>query len=76
MKRHMDLVRDILLKFEERPGTFVRTMKEIQIENYKPDEIKGHIWLMMDAGLIVKPTRCLRKVRKARLTRSNRQQDN
>ncbi|SCL76594.1 hypothetical protein L21_2529 [Methanoculleus chikugoensis] len=49
MKRDMELVRQILLQIESSTGD---DFANIQIENYSPEEIAYHVYLLKDAGLI------------------------
>ncbi len=52
MKRNMDLIRDILLNIESRPpGELVRTVG-YDSEKYSEDELKGHLRLIDQAGLV------------------------
>ena len=60
MKRDMDLIRDILLSFDETQAARVNK-KNLQIEGYTQEQIDFHIEIMEEAGLlyheIVRPTR-------------------
>jgi hypothetical protein len=49
----MDLIRKLLLKFEEKDGALVRDLKELEIDGVEARTIKNHVALMRDAGLIV-----------------------
>ena len=50
MKRDMDLVRRILLKIEESPTG--RAPREVEIEGYTAQQIKYHIFIMIEGGLV------------------------
>ena len=50
MKRDMDLIREILLKIEDYPGSDMGDIPKI--EGYSEAEIYYHVWLLYDAGLI------------------------
>ena len=56
MKRNLDLMRKLLLYFEEKPDD--RAERCPPIEEYSPLEIKYHLLLMDEAGLL----RCEREV--------------
>ena len=50
MTRDMDLVRSIMLEIEEHqdPGSPVR----LKAEGYSPEQVAGHVRLLVEAGLI------------------------
>jgi hypothetical protein len=50
MQRNMDLIREILLACESDPTGYPRFVPEIQ--NFTPEQVKFHIYLMGDAGLL------------------------
>jgi len=50
MKRDMDLVRAILTEVERHPAGFFR--REMKIDGYTPDQIKYHVYIMDQAGLV------------------------
>lgn len=57
MRRNMDLIRDLLLKFEEmeRPLGFMSfrvTDSEFVIDGFTPQEINAHIGMLFDARFI------------------------
>ncbi|HEV2512451.1 DUF2513 domain-containing protein [Bosea sp. (in: a-proteobacteria)] len=51
MKRNMDLVREILLSFENVEAARV-SKKSIVVDGYKKEEIDFHIELLVEAGLL------------------------
>jgi hypothetical protein len=51
MKRDMDLVREIMLKLEERPDYDLGPV-EIEIEGYSHNQLSYHVMLLHEAGLI------------------------
>ena len=50
MKRHMDLVRQILLVVEEHEVAYAP--REIEIEGYTKEQIEYHAFIMGEAGLV------------------------
>lgn len=51
MKRDMDLIRTLILRMEDHEDSIVYTMDN-SVENFTPDEVHYHYYLMLDAGLI------------------------
>lgn len=56
MKRDIDLIRKLLLYFEEKPDD--KMVKELELEGYSKKEVQYHFILMDQAGLL----RCEREV--------------
>ena len=50
MKRDMDLVRKILFIVEKHPHGFY--LQQVNVEEYSPEQIGYHIFLMGEAGLV------------------------
>jgi len=50
MKRDMDLVRKILFIVEKHPHGFY--LQQVNVEEYTPEQIGYHIFLMGEAGLV------------------------
>jgi hypothetical protein len=50
MKRDMDLIREIAFAIEEHPSGYAPD--RFAIEGYTQDQIKYHLFLMLDGGLI------------------------
>ncbi|QIB65005.1 DUF2513 domain-containing protein [Kineobactrum salinum] len=63
MKRDLDLVRKILIFFEEKEND--RIVRELSFEGYSDLQVKYHLLLMDEAGLL----RCERVVSKSTPTR-------
>lgn len=51
MKRDMDLVRKLVLALEDHPAGYAPP--DVQITGYTEDQIGYHLYIMMQAGLIV-----------------------
>ncbi len=52
MKRDMDLIRHLLLTLESKPGPQLIKAEDIEAEGFSPTEVKYHLNLMFQAGLI------------------------
>jgi hypothetical protein len=50
MKRDIDLIRKLLLYFEEKPDG--NMIKDLELEGFSNDEVQYHLILMDQAGLI------------------------
>ena len=52
MKRDMELVRELLLYFEEKPDPKVIMPADVVIPGREPSEVHYHILIMCEAGLL------------------------
>jgi len=50
----MDLIRELLFKFETHDDWLVRDYNQLKIPSYNAHVIRGHIALMFDSGLVTK----------------------
>ena len=48
MKRHMDLVRQILIKIEQHDD--IHPLRSIKIDGYSQNHVEGHVYLLYRAG--------------------------
>jgi hypothetical protein len=60
MKRNPDLIRALLLKFESRDDWLVRSYNQIKVDGLNASQIRAHVALMLDAGLVT-PHKALKK---------------